>query len=206
MGAGVETIQNRIVVGNDLLEAKRASIGSSMAVGGKNHVITEADSAADAGVDAILSHASDDHDIIDSGGAKARVESRFKKGVAGAFADDQFIGARRDFGPELPARSSGFETMTGTAVVLNVNHGDGGTASTVDKADDLMHGLVERAINFFFAFEVREIQDSTLDVDDHKRRFFIAHNSSEWAELAIKIRDTFHHAPNLGIGEFGEHR
>lgn len=87
MIARVKAIEQGIVMGDDLLEAKSAGVCRHVSVGGEHDVVAEADGAAHGGVDAVLGHASGHHDSTDVQPVKLGLQSSLKKRITGAFVD-----------------------------------------------------------------------------------------------------------------------
>jgi hypothetical protein len=101
--ASVKTVQERIVVRNDLLESECIRVRSRVTVGSEDGIIAETNGATHGRVNAVLSHASADHQLFDAGGREFRIESSLEERVAGAFVDDLLTGMRCNFRSKRPS-------------------------------------------------------------------------------------------------------
>ncbi|SPE41056.1 hypothetical protein SBA7_1480004 [Candidatus Sulfotelmatobacter sp. SbA7] len=102
MLASVKTIQKRIVVRNDLLERECACVRRRVTVGGEDDVITKADDAAHGGINAVLGHASADHESCNASGRERRIERRFEERIASTLVDYWFGRLGCNFRPKRP--------------------------------------------------------------------------------------------------------
>jgi hypothetical protein len=166
--AGIEAIQECVVVSNDLFEAEIGSVGRGVTVTGKDYVVTKADGAANGCVDAVLGHASADDKLPDADGHKFGVESGLEEGVAGAFADDPLTRSRCNFRTKLPARRVGFQPVTGTAIVLDVDGGHGDIACSLDESGNTSDRFVESLVDLLLAAKVGKGEDVALNVNDEE--------------------------------------
>lgn len=101
--ASFKTVQQRIVVRNDLLEAECLRVRRRVSVGSEDNIIAKANGPAHRRINAVLSHASADHQLLDSAGRKLRIKSGLEERIAGALVDDPLAGPRRNFISNRPA-------------------------------------------------------------------------------------------------------
>lgn len=126
--ARVKAIEQGVVMGDDLLEAKDARVCRHVSIGGEHDVVAEADGAAHGGVNAVLGHASGDHDSTDVQPVKLGFQSSLKKRITGAFVDHRLGGEWRDLFAQFPGFAAGLQTMAFCAVVLDEEYGHSGVA------------------------------------------------------------------------------
>jgi hypothetical protein len=75
MHPGIESVEQGVVMRNDLFEAERACVCGHVAVADEDCVVPEANSAAYCSVNAVLRHASRDDELFDTAGGKFFLES-----------------------------------------------------------------------------------------------------------------------------------
>src|SRR5262245_52498341 len=92
MSAGIEAAQQPIVMSNNLLKRQLAHVGRAVSVLQQRDVVPERYRSARGRVDAVLRHATTDHQMVDRRGLEPRRQVGLEEGIAARLLHDRFAG------------------------------------------------------------------------------------------------------------------